>query len=50
MDATTGEIAAHLLTDGDEDDAVQVPDLLRQCEGTLASLTADGAYDRDPVY
>ena len=50
VDATTGEIAAHVLTDGDEDDAAQVPDLLRQCESAIASLTADGAYDRDPVY
>ncbi len=39
-----------MLTDGDEDDAVQAPALLRQCEGTLASVTADGAYDRDPIY
>ena len=50
VDATTGEIAAHVLTGGDENDAAQVPALLRQPEGTLASLTADGAYDRDPVY
>jgi IS5 family transposase len=50
VDASTGEIAVHVLTDGDEDDAAQAPVLLRQCEGTLASLTADGAYDRDPVY
>lgn len=50
VNATTGEISAHMLTDGDADDAAQVPALLRQCEGTLASLTADGAYDRDPVY
>ncbi len=50
VDATTGEIAAHVLTDGDEDDAAQVPALLRHPEGALASLTADGAYDRDPVY
>ena len=50
VDASTGEIAAHVLTDGDEDDAVQAPGLLRQCEGTLASVIADGAYDRDPVY
>ena len=50
MDAGTGEIAAHVLTDGDADDAVQAPAMLRQCEGTLASVTADGAYDRDPVY
>jgi len=50
IDATTGEIAAHVLTDGDEDDAAQVPAMLRQPEGVIASLTADGAYDRDPVY
>ena len=50
VDASTGEIAAHVLTKEDGDDAAQAPDLLRQCEGTLASLTADGAYDRDPVY
>ena len=50
VNASTGEITAHVLTDGDADDAVQAPGLLRQCEGTLASLTADGAYDRDPVY
>ena len=39
-----------MLTDGDEDDATQVPALLRQPEGIIASLAADGAYDRDPVY
>ena len=50
IDAGTGEIAAHVLTDGDADDAAQAPALLRQCEGALASVTADGAYDRDPVY
>jgi len=46
VDAGTGEIAAHVLTNGDEDDAAQVPDLLRQCESAVASLTADGAYER----
>ena len=50
VDATTGEIAAHAVTDGDGDDAAQAPALLRQVEGVIASLTADGAYDRDPVY
>ncbi len=49
-DASTGEIAAHVLADGDADDAAQAPARLRQCEGALASVTADGAYDRDPVY
>ncbi len=50
IDASTGEIAAQCCTEGDGDDAAQAPALLRQCEGTIASLTADGAYDRDPVY
>ena len=50
VNAGTGEIAAHVLTGGDEDDAAQVPALLRQLEGVIASPTADGAYDRDPVY
>jgi IS5 family transposase len=50
VDATTGEIAAHVLTDGHADDAAQVPDLLRQPEDTIASRLADGAYDGDPVY
>ncbi len=50
VDATTGEIAAHVLTNGHADDAAQVPDLLRQPEGAIASLLANGAYDSDPVY
>ena len=50
VDATTGEIAAHVLTDSDRDDAAQVTALLHQPEGAIASLTADGAYDHDPVY
>jgi len=50
VDAGTGEIAAHVLTDGGDDDAAQVPALLRQPERAIASLTADGAYDREPVY
>ena len=50
VDATTGEVVAHMLTDGHADDAAQVPDLLRQAEGDIASSTADGAYDGDPVY
>ena len=50
VDADTGEIAAHMLTDGHADDAAQVPDLLRQSESAIASLIADGAYDGQPVY
>ena len=50
VDAATGEIAAYMLTEGDEDDAAQAPALLGQVEGDIASLIADGAYDREPVY
>jgi hypothetical protein len=50
VNADTGEIAAHRLTDGHADDAAQVPDLLRQPEGIIASVIADGAYDGEPVY
>src|SRR3954465_11621624 len=50
VDAGTGEIAAHVLTDGSADDAAQVPLLLRDVEGHIASATADGAYDGDPTY
>ena len=50
VDATTGEVVAHVLTDGHADDAAQVPNLVRQPEGAIASVTADGAYDGDPVY
>ena len=40
VDAETGEIAAHVLTDGHADDAAQVPALLGQAEGVIA------LYDR----
>ena len=50
VDATTGEIAAHVLTEGNADDAAQAPALLRQVEGSIVSVTADGAYDGEPAY
>ena len=49
VDADTGEIAAHALTEGHADDAAQVPTLLGQVEGVIASVTADGAYDGEPT-
>ncbi len=49
-DATTGEVTAHMLTEGHADDAAQVPALLRQVEGDVKTVTADGAYDSEPVY
>ena len=50
VDADTGEIAAHVLTEGHADDAAQVPGLLGQAERVIASVTADGAYDGEPTY
>ena len=50
VDVSTGEIAAHVLTEGHADDAAQAPNLLGQAEGSFVTVTADGAYDSDAVY
>ena len=50
MDASTSEIAAHILTEGHADDAAQAPGLFGQLEGCITTVTADGAYDSDAVY
>src|SRR3954468_10680180 len=50
MDAGTGQVVAAVLTDKDADDGAQVGPLLDQVDGSVASFTADGAYDRDGVY
>ena len=50
VDAGTGEFAAHVLTDGHADDVAQLPGLLGQAEGVIASVMADGAYDGEPTY
>ena len=50
VDASTGRIVASTLTPKDVDDASQVDPLLDQVAGSVASLTADGAYDQDRVY
>ncbi len=49
-DADTGHIVASVLTDRDTDDGSQVGPLLDRIDGPVASLTADGAFDRDDVY
>jgi IS5 family transposase len=49
-DADTGRIVASVLTDKDADDGSQVGTLLDHVEGPVASVTGDGAYDRDDVY
>jgi hypothetical protein len=49
-DADTGRIAATELTRHDADDGSRVGPLLDRTGGPVASLTGDGAYDRDDVY
>jgi hypothetical protein len=39
-----------VLTDKDADDGSQVGPLLDRSDGAVASVTGDGAYDRDDVY
>jgi hypothetical protein len=39
-----------VLTDKDADDGSQVGPLLDRIDGAVASVTGDGAYDRDDVY
>src|SRR3712207_729844 len=50
VDAGACEIVACALTDNGADDAGEVPAPLGQVEGEIASVTADGAYDGEPVY
>ena len=50
VEAGTGQIVVHVLTEGTADDVAQVPDLLHTVEGTIASLTADYAYGGEPTY
>jgi transposase len=50
VDAGTGMIVAHTLTDQDTDDPSQVAPLLDQIDGRITRVTADGAYDGDPTY
>jgi hypothetical protein len=50
IDPSTGEILASELTTNDEGDASQVGPLLEQITRPFASVTADGAYDGEPIY
>src|SRR5918912_1460647 len=49
-DTDIGRIVASVLTDKDADDGSQVRPLLERIEGAVASVTGDGAYDRNDVY
>lgn len=50
IDPDSGEILACELTDKDQGDPTHVSTLLDQVAGDIASVTADGAYDSEPVY
>jgi transposase len=50
VDPDSGEVVASELTTTEHGDASQVGPLLDQISGPIASVTADGAYDGDPVY
>jgi transposase len=50
VDPDTGEILASELTTTVDGDASLVGPLLDQISDPIASVTADGAYDGDPVY
>ena len=50
VDADTGRIEAVELTGHEADDGSRVGPLLDQVDGAVASLTGDGAYDREDVY
>jgi len=45
-----GQIMASCVTDGHEQDPVQVPELLSQIDHEIRRFIADGIYDQQPVY
>lgn len=50
VDGKTLEIVAAELTPDDVGDVSAIPDLLDQIEGSIGSMTGDGAYDGKTVY
>src|SRR6202790_4760481 len=50
IDANSHGIVAVALTTDEVGDVTAVPDLLDQIDGSVASVTGDGAYDADVVY
>jgi hypothetical protein len=50
IDADSGEIIAHSLTDQEAVDASQLEPLLDQIDDEIDQFTADGAYDGTPTY
>ena len=50
IDAVTHEIVASELTPDNVGDVSEMPGLLDQIDAEVASMTADGAYDREGAY
>ena len=50
MDAGTGEILAHDLTNDDTSDTEMVTPLMENAGGQIRRVLADGAYDGQPTY
>jgi hypothetical protein len=50
VDADSGEVIAHTMTDQDTGDASQVAPLLGPIHVPIGQFTADGAYDGAPTY
>ena len=50
LDAKSGMIVSHLLTDKDVGDPDQVEAILDQIGGPVGRFMADGAYDGEPAY
>ncbi|MCA0340803.1 MAG: IS5 family transposase [Proteobacteria bacterium] len=50
LDADSGDIIAHVMTDQDAGDASQLEPLLDQIDTPISQFTADGAYDGEPTY
>jgi hypothetical protein len=50
VDAESGQILAHVLTDEKKDDPSQVGPLLSKIHQPIRKVTADGAYDTEPTY
>jgi hypothetical protein len=45
-----GQILASTVTESNEQDPSQVPELLDQIEGDIDRFVGDGIYDQEPVY
>ena len=50
LDADSGDIIAHVMTDQEAGDTSLVGPLLDQIDTPIGQFTADGAYDGDPTY